>query len=231
MSIEQKKEVVIFGGGKLATYAHTSLDNHSNGKFKVAAFTMNEQHVRKLEKQELRGLAVTPFEGLIESFPPDRYSMLIAVGSSRLNHARAEIYNQCKEQGYELIKYIHPKAEIGDEVEIGDNTLILQNNNIDHFVKIGDDTFLWAANHIGHESVIGNHVFITSGVIVSGSCQIGDYSFIGVNAALADGAAVGKNNFIGMGVNITGDTVDGSVYKPDKIEPKPYNTDRMIGLE
>lgn len=224
------KEVVIFGADKLAKYADVCLTNYSNGKFEVAAFTVNEDYLKKLPEAEMRGKVITPFEGLIDTFPPERFSMLVAIGSSKLNYARAAIYEQCKKKGYEMIQYIHPKAEIGKETNIGDNTFILQLNNIDHFVEIGNNTFLWAANHIGHESIIGNHVFITSGVVISGSCQIGDYSFIGVNAAVADGVSIGKNNFIGMGVNITSDTSDGSVYKPEKIEPKPYNTDKMRGL-
>jgi sugar O-acyltransferase (sialic acid O-acetyltransferase NeuD family) len=228
MSERLGRPVVIFGADKLAKVAQVSLDYHSNEKYRVAAFTLTEDYLRRLSNPEFRGKPVVAFEDLIRTYPPDGFSLLIAVGPSKLNHTRAAIYAQCKELGYDMVRYVHPDAYVGDEVELGDNTFILQGNNVDPFVTIGNNVFVWAQSHIGHESVVGDHVFITTGVTISGSCRIGDYSYFGVNSCVADGVTVGKETFVGMGVPITRDTEDRSVYKPNKVAPQSYTTEDMI---
>ena len=223
--MSKKKQVVIFGTSSFAEIVDVYLTKDS--PHKVVAFTVHDKYIKS---RKFRGKVVVPFEDLVESYPPDDYEMFVAIGFSRLNKARTEIYEQCKASGYKMIQYINSKATHWGEIKVGDNVFILEENVIQPFVEIGSNTILWSGNHIGHHSIIGNNVFISSHVVISGNCRVGDNCFIGVNAATADGVTIGKNNFIGMGVNITGDTADGSVYKPEKIEPKPYNTDKMRGF-
>ncbi|OGM02423.1 hypothetical protein A2115_03095 [Candidatus Woesebacteria bacterium GWA1_41_8] len=228
----QTKQVVIFGTGKFARYAISCFERDSGGQLEVAALTVTDDSI---EKPRMWGKLVTPFEDLEKTFPPDRYVMFVAVGPARkdgkLNGLRAHFYSQCKEKGYKLISYVHPRAEMGAETILGDNVFIPALNNIDHFVHIGNNVIFWAKNHIGHETVVGPDVFFSTGVTVSGSCKIGPNCYFGVNSCTADGIVVGSNSFIGMGVPITKDTEPGSVYKPAAIEPKDYKTPEMRRFE
>lgn len=227
----ETKQVVIFGTGKFARYAISCFERDSGGELQVAALTVSEDHI---EKPRMWGKLVTPFEGLEEAFPPERYVMFVAVGPTQkdgnLNGVRADFYRQCKAKGYKLISYIHPRAEIGAETSIGDNVFIPALNNIDHFVEIGNNVIFWTKNHIGHESIVGSDVFFSTGVTVSGSCRIGRYCYFGVNSCVSDGISLGANTFVGMGVPITKDTEEGSVYKPFPINPKEYKTPEMRGF-
>lgn len=224
-SMTKEKEVVIFGTEKFAELADVYLTIDS--PHKVAAFTV---HDRYIQERQFRDKIVTPFEGLVEAYPPDRYAMFIAIGFSKLNRARTEIYEQCKMRGYEMIQYINSKAMHWGEIKVGDNVFIFEQNVIQPFVQIGNNTILWSGNHIGHHSRIGNNVFIASHVVISGNCRIGDNCFMGVNAAVADGVTVAPFSFIGMSAVITTDTVEKGVYRGPKSEPEPYNTDRLRGF-
>src|SRR5207248_11527571 len=47
------------------------------------------------------------FEQLETRYPPSSYAMFVAVGFSKLNRIRTELYGLCKRRGYELITYIN----------------------------------------------------------------------------------------------------------------------------
>ena len=145
--------------------------------------------------------------------------MFVAIGFSRVNRVRREIYYQCKERGYELITYVNSKATYWGEIDIGDNSFVLEENVIQPCVRIGNDVILWSGNHIGHDSKIEDHCFIASHVVISGNVRIGESSFVGVNATFRDGVTVAPRCVIGAGALIMKDTLEGGVYSVRGTEP------------
>ena len=167
-------DVVIFGTGYFARTAEIYL--RSDSRYNVVAFTVNE---RFLDATELSSLPVVPFESIGESHPPDRYSMFVAIGFSRVNRARREIYEEAKRQGYRLISYVSSQAHWVTEPVLGDNCFVFEANVIQPNVHIGNNVILWSGNHIGHDSRIGDHCFIASHVVISGNVEIGESCFVG----------------------------------------------------
>lgn len=219
------KQVVIFGTGDFARIASVYLSKDS--PYEVVAFTVNEKY---LDTPTLLGKPVVPFETLEQTHPPERHAMFVAIGFSRVNKARAEIYAACKAKGYQLISYINSKATHWGEIEIGDNCFVFENNVIQPFVKIGNDVILWSGNHIGHDAVIGNHCFITSHAVISGNARIGDYCFVGVNSTVRDGAVVAPETVLGAGALILKDTPAQGVYKGIPAELSSVPSSRLKGL-
>ena len=78
--------------------------------------------------------------------------MLVAIGFSKANQARAAVYDECKALGYELITYVSSKAMSWRTCPIGDNCFVFEANVIQPFVRIGNDVILWSGNHIGHDA-------------------------------------------------------------------------------
>lgn len=202
------KPVVVFGAGDFARVAAHYLSVDS--PHEVAAFAVDEQYIP--ERGELRGLPVVAAETLTVTHPPDAYAMFVAIGFSRVNRARAEVYAACKARGYELISYVNSRAIHWGEIEVGENTFIFEANVIQPFVTIGNDVVLWSGNHIGHDTTIGDHVFVASHAVISGNCTIGDECFVGVNATFRDGVTVAPRCVIGAGAVIMRDTQEGEVY-------------------
>jgi sugar O-acyltransferase (sialic acid O-acetyltransferase NeuD family) len=207
-------EVVIFGNGDFARTADIYLS--ADSPYTVAAFTVNERY---LDCAELNGRPVVPFESILESHPPDRYSMFVAIGFSRVNRARREIYEKAKERGYRLISYVSSQANRIVEPELGDNCFVFEANVIQPNVRIGDNVILWSGNHIGHDARIGDHCFIASHVVISGNVEIGNSCFVGVNATFRDGVKVAPECVIGAGALIMKDTIPGGVYSVRGTEP------------
>jgi sugar O-acyltransferase (sialic acid O-acetyltransferase NeuD family) len=200
-------DVVVFGLGDFARIARLYLD--ADSPHRVAAFTANERYI---ETHELEDLPVTAFERLAETHPPERYSMLVAIGFSGVNSARRAVYDECKASGYELVSYVSSKARRWDDLVLGDNCFIFEDNVIQPNVRIGNDVILWSGNHIGHDSTIEDHVFVASHAVISGNVTIGESSFVGVNATFRDGITIAPKCVIGAGALIMKDTVEGGVY-------------------
>jgi len=219
------KPVVIFGTGDFARIAQVYFTRDS--ALTVAAFTADRD---RIEQPTLLGLDVVPFEDLLATHPPDRFAMFVAIGFSRMNKARAEVYRRCKDLGYELVTYVCSKAVLWGENEIGDNTFILESNVVQPFVKIGSNVVLWSGNHIGHDSVIGDHCFIASHVVISGNVTIGEYTFMGVNATVRDGVTIAPACLIGAGTLILKDTEAGQVFPGEATKPSRLLSHQLRGM-
>jgi sugar O-acyltransferase (sialic acid O-acetyltransferase NeuD family) len=207
-------KAVIFGTGDFARIASVYLRDDS--PYDVKAFTVHERYI---EESELLGIPVVPFESLEQTHPPDSCELLVAVGYSRTNARRAEVYEECKSRGYRFLTYVHSSVRAWPESSIGENTFIFEDNVLQPFATIGNDVVLWSGNHIGHDVSIGDHCFLASHVVVSGNTSIGPYTFVGVNATFRDGIEVGPRNIIGAGAVIMADTDDGDVYAVRGSEP------------
>ncbi|HKC19280.1 MAG TPA: acetyltransferase [Candidatus Dormibacteraeota bacterium] len=212
-------KVVIFGIGDYGRMA--SLYLAADSAHEVVGFAVDGAYH---DRDELMGKPVMTFDTMVASHPPDRVSLLVAVGYSRLNQNRREVYERCKKLGYSFITYINSRAYQWGHVEVGENTFIFEANVLQPNVRIGDNCVLWSGNHIGHDSTIGSHVFIASHVVISGNCRIGDSCFIGVNATFRDGVHVAPRNLIGAGAVILKDTDEGDVYSVRRTEARDFKS-------
>lgn len=202
-----KKELIIFGTAELAEVAHFYFKNDSD--YDIVAFTATSDRIKE---EKLLDLPIVPFENIESEFPPDRYSMFIAIGPSGVNKVREKFYNKAKQKGYTLPSYICSKSAHWDNPNIGDNCFILENQTIQPYVTIGNNVTIWSGNHVGHHSRIGDHCFVTSHVVISGGVVVEPYCFLGVNATLRDHIIIRESCIIGAGATILKSTEPNSVY-------------------
>ena len=209
-------KIVIFGVGDTAELVHFYL--HNDTEHKVVAFTLDSDYI---DSNSFCKLPLVAFECLEKEYPPNDYKVFIALGYSKVNNVRKIKYYEAIDKGYALISYISPRATIFDNVQIGNNCLILEDSIVQPFVRIGNNVSLWSGNHIGHHSRIDDHCFLASQTCVSGRVCISECSFIGANATIRDHITIGRKNVIGAGSIIMHDTNDDEVYVPERT--KLYN--------
>ena len=137
--------------------------------------------------------------------------MHVALSYSKLNQLRQEKYEQAKKSGYKLVSYICSKSVYWNDIQIGDNCFILENQTIQPTVKIGSNVMLWSGNHIGHGTVIRNHTYVSSHVVIAGHCDIGKRCFLGINSTIKDFTKVGDDCFVAMDASIVSDLDNDSV--------------------
>lgn len=219
------KKIVIFGAGDIAQLAHYYFSTDS--EYEVIAFTVDTDYMKETE---FCGLPVVSFQDVEQKYPPNEFSIFVALSYSKLNAIRKEKYLEAKKLGYEIVSYISSKATILNDGKIGENCFILEDNTIQPFVTIGDNVVLWSGNHIGHHSIIKDHVFIASHVVISGGVEIDEQCFIGVNATLRDHLKIGARCVIGAGTTLLADAEPEGVYIGSATERSRVPSSRLRGI-
>lgn len=201
------KQIILFGDGKIAEGVYFYFTNDSD--FDVAAFCVDRAyHTNK----ELFGLPVVPFEQVDRLYPPDSYKMFVALGYQQLNNLRKEKYLAAKAKGYELASYICSRATNFGNVEIGDNTLVLEHSTIQPLAKVGNNVFIMSGNHVGHHAEVRDHTYVCGHVMIAGNAVIGEGCFLGVNSTIGHNVTIGDASLIGAGSLILKDASAKSVF-------------------
>lgn len=201
------RQIVVVGAGETAEMALGYFTHDS--PYTVAAFSVEDAYVGE---SSFCGLPVVPLSELERAFPAERHGAFVAVSSTQLNRVRTRLYNHVKALGYELVSYVSSHAFVWNNVTIGENAFVLEDNVLQHKVQIGANVVLWSGNHVGHQSTIAANCFVASHVVISGFCTIGESCFLGVNCCFADGVTVGEDSVVGMGAVVIRDLDARNVY-------------------
>jgi sugar O-acyltransferase (sialic acid O-acetyltransferase NeuD family) len=204
---DQQGKVIIVGDSEIADIAYEYLTYDSD--WEVAGFTVERNY---MQRTELFGLPIVPFEELETYYSPREYNAFVALSYLQLNRVRTRLFHEVKKKGFSTVSYVSSRAFVWRNVNIGTNCFVFENNVIQYGVTIGDNVVLWSGNHIGHSTKIGANCFISSHVVISGFCEIGENCFLGVNSFLIPHVKVARDCTIGAGAGVLKDTEEGRVY-------------------
>jgi sugar O-acyltransferase (sialic acid O-acetyltransferase NeuD family) len=207
-------KVVLFGTGRGADVAFRFLTRDSDHE--LCGFS-TERHY--LDRDTFHDLPVVAFEDVEQRFPPDRYKMLILLGYQRMNALRAEKYLAAKAKGYEFISYVNSQFYRAEDLQIGENCFILDNQSISLDVKIGNNVVMWSSNHVGDLSTIGDHSWLASHVTVAADVTVQPYCFLGIGATVGNKLLLGQRTFVGANALVASSTAENSVHVAAASEP------------
>ena len=136
--------------------------------------------------------------------------IFVAVGD---NDTRKKITVGALEKGnYGLPTFIHPSAQIGDGVTLGDSVLVLPNAVINDDAKVGNSCVISSGSVVEYNCVLDDFVSLAASSTVSGGCHIGLHSYIGAGAVVRNGIRIGENCVIGCGAAVVSNIGNGRVY-------------------
>jgi sugar O-acyltransferase (sialic acid O-acetyltransferase NeuD family) len=208
-----EKRLILFGTAEIAELAKFYFDNDS--PYTVCGFTVDDEYIKETT---LLGLPIIPFSEIELSHPSDSYYIHVALSYAKLNTLRAEKFFSCKKKGYIMPSYISSRSVYWNDLILGSNCFILENQTLQPNVRLGDNVVLWSGNHIGHGTSIGDHTYVSSHVVFSGHCTVGEKNFFGVNSTVKDFCTIGDECFVGMNSIVTNDLASGSVVLPAKCD-------------
>lgn len=145
----------------------------------------------------------------ISKFDPNEYEVIVAIGDPK---TRYNIVKRLpKETKY--FTFIHPTAIIlGDDVYIGDGSIICAGVIITTNISIGKHSQLNLQTTIGHDCRIGDYFTTAPGAKISGNCTIGDFVYFGTNSSVKEKINICNNVTIGLGAGVTKNIIDSGVY-------------------
>lgn len=103
---------------------------------------------------------------------------------------------------------IDPKAELSDQVLIGEGSIICAGSIITVDVQIGKHNHINLDCTIGHDAVLADFVTLYPSVNVSGEVQIGECTEVGTGSNIIQGKGIGSRTVIGAGTVVITDVAD-----------------------
>jgi sugar O-acyltransferase (sialic acid O-acetyltransferase NeuD family) len=207
-------KVILFGTGRGADVAFRFLRRDSDHE--VCGFSTERRY---MERDTFHDLPVVAFEDVARRFPPDQYKMLILLGYQRMNGLRAEKYLAAKAKGYEFISYVNSQFYRAEDLQIGENCFILDNQSISLDVKVGNNVVMWSSNHVGDLSTIGDHSWLASHVTVAADVTVRPYCFLGIGATIGNKLTLGQRTLVGANALVASNTEENSVHVAAASDP------------
>lgn len=142
-----------------------------------------------------------PILGAEESLPElisresDGY-LFIAIGD---NYVRGQVKNRLSEQlpAVKFATAIHPSAQIGKDVTIGEGTAIMAGAIINPCSTIGSFVILNTRSSVDHDNHIDDFASLAPNATTGGNVTIGSYSALSISATVKHGVKVGQHTVIG----------------------------------
>jgi sugar O-acyltransferase (sialic acid O-acetyltransferase NeuD family) len=145
----------------------------------------------------------------ISKFNSKEYEVIVSIGDSQLR--RKMVDRLPKDTKY--FTFIHPTAQIlGNDVEIGEGSIICANVIITTNVKIGKHCHLNLNTTIGHDNIIGDYFTTAPSVNISGNCNIGNQVYFGTKSCVKQKIKICDDVIIGLNAGVVKDILESGVY-------------------
>ena len=133
---------------------------------------------------------------------------IVAIGD---NERRKEV----AEKNVPNMKYytaIHPSANIGIDVTIGEGTAIMANACINSSAKIGKHCIINTAAIIEHDNYLENYVHISPNATLCGTVKVGESTHIGAGVTVKNNIDITSNCTIGAGAVVVKNIEEEGTY-------------------
>ena len=152
---------------------------------------------------------VDPLVLPLSKFNPLEYEVVIAIADS---NARQKIVESLP-KGTKFFTHIHFSAQIhGEDVEIGEGSIICAGTIITTNVKIGKHSHLNLITTIGHDCVIGDYFTTAPGVQISGNETIGNRVYFGTRSCVKQKITICDDVIIGMNTGVVKNITESGTY-------------------
>lgn len=201
------KRVILAGNAVTADILSCYLAG--DDRYEVTGLTVDDEFV---SQGGIVGLDTVALSALSQSYAPEAYSVIMAMGYSDLNRGRESMFSRLKAMGYQIETYIHPDAFVFTALPIGEGCVVLPSAVVEPHVQLGPNSMVWCNVTLAHHSRIAENCWVASGSVISGQAKVGRNSFIGVNATVVNEVTVGEYCIVGGGALITKDTKPSTVH-------------------
>ena len=145
----------------------------------------------------------------LSKFDSDKYEVVIAVADPK---DRYDIAQRLPAET-KYFTHIHPSAQIhGNDVEIGEGSIICAGTIITTNIKIGKHAHLNLQTTIGHDCEIGDYFTTAPGAKISGNCKIYDCVYVGTNASIKQKLSIHSFTTIGSNAAVVKHIEEPGVY-------------------
>ena len=210
-SKEGKEPISVIGGG-YGAYQVLELIIDS-GEYYLEGYFDHSKNT-KLDLLGIERLGNTDKEIIIKALEKYKVKNLI-VAISNNPKLRSKFENLGKKD-INLVTLIHSSAIIGNNVQIGEGSIVFGGVHIGPDSEIGKMSFISSNSTIEHHNLIGKAFCCGPNFSSSGIVEIGDFVRTGINVGVEPFLKIGKDVVLASGVIVTKNIEDNEIVKFNK---------------
>lgn len=189
-------KIVIFGAGGFAREIQQLVydlnDSLKTEKWNLLGFVVDKQYV---SDKLVNGLPILGDETWLQN-NPDVY-LVIAIGSSELRKRKVKELERIVKNPFAIL--IHPKAWVGNFVDVGAGSVICAGALITTNISIGKHVHINIGATVGHDAQVNDYVTLNPSVNVSGNVILEESAEVGTGSIIIPKVVVGENTMVGAG--------------------------------
>lgn len=196
-----RKKIVIYGAGGFAREVLQIIKDINKYKeqeiWNPLGYLVDDAYITS---NLINGLPILGSIDWIKS-NPDVF-IVVAVGSSSLRRRVFEkIETVSGKERYATL--VHPRAWVGEFVEVGPGSIVCSGALITTNIKIGKGVHVNIGSTIGHDAILGDFVTLNPSVNISGNVKVDAGCEIGTGSVLIPHVQVDAWSIVGAGSVVT----------------------------
>lgn len=172
-------------------------------KWQSIAFLDDDKSIKSSMGLEVIGTSEDVFTHI------DEYEIFVGIGN---NTTRQRIHEMLETFGANIPNLIHPKAVIGNQVDIGTGTAVMAGVVINCCTKIGRGCIINTGSTIDHDNCIEDFVHISPGSHLAGTVKVGKASWLGIGSVVSNNITITNGCKVGAGSVVVKDLTEPGVY-------------------
>ena len=133
--------------------------------------------------------------GLQANLPRDCW-FVAAIGDGQI---RRRVEHEAQGLGLQLATLVHPEAIIGEDVILGQGSVVCAGAILTTNVRIGRSNQANIGCTVSHDANLGDYVTLAPAVSLAGNVSIGDGATLYTKTSVIPGVKVGANAIVGAG--------------------------------
>jgi UDP-perosamine 4-acetyltransferase len=176
------------------------------------------------------GLEVLGKVNLLPKLKSKARGAIVAIGDNRARASYAQILRQ---QGFELVSAIHPRAIVSPTAKLGSSVVVAAGAVVGTDAQLDDCVIVNTSAIVDHECHVAAAAHICPGAALAGRVAIGEAAFVGLGSRIIQCLTVGRHAIVGAGAVVIADVPDYAtvVGVPARVIKTDYPTDAAINVE
>lgn len=134
---------------------------------------------------------------------------VVGIGNAKIRNRITDMLNH---KSATIATLIHPNSSIGQNVVIGQGTVVMAGAVINSDSKIGKSCIVNTCASVDHDCVVEDYVHVAVGAHVCGTVQIGHHTWIGAGATIINNLGICPECMIGAGTVVIRDIMEKGTY-------------------
>ncbi len=148
------------------------------------------------------GVQVLGSDSVLESMDPEQIYVVNGVGQAVGATTRMGLFTWVRSLGFRLPALVHPTAWVADDVFLDEGVQIMAGAVIQPGCQIGLNTIVNTNANVDHDSRIGSNVHIAPGATLCGGVNVESGAFVGAGATVIQNVSIGRAAVVAAGATV-----------------------------